>query len=388
MRLEGNLLGKSMQAITIVGSGLAGYTLAKEIRKLDTDIPVRVVTSDNGSFYSKPMLSNALAKNQTPEYLATMNAAKMAETNNLEIVNHCTVTAIDRENNTLQTDKGDYDYTCLVLATGANPIRIPIEGNAAEEVLSVNSLDDYALFRKKLEGKKSVAILGAGLIGCEFANDLSASGFDVDLIDLADQPLGRLLPKQSASRLKDELSNIGISWHLGCSLTSVNKIQSNYELSLSDGSTITSDLVLSAIGLRSEISLAKESGLETNRGIVTNNLLQTSDSDIFALGDCAEINGMVLPFVMPIMIGARALAKTVLGETTEINYPAMPVVVKTPAFPTVVCPPAPGSEGEWQEDTIGNGIKATYVNGDKLLGFALTGDAVSEKQALSKLISI
>ena len=120
--------------------------------------------------------------------------------------------------------------------------------------------------------------------------------------------------------------------------------------------------------------------------IITNTILQTSDEHIFALGDCAEIDGAVLPFIMPIMLGARALAKTLLGEPTTLTYPPMPVVVKTPAHPVVVCPPPLNVAGSWQEETFGDGIKAGYYNKNNLLGFALTGEAISEKQKLVKLM--
>ena len=264
---------------------------------------------------------------------------------------------------------------------------VVVAGDGADDILSVNSLDDYATFREQLGSKKSVAILGAGLIGCEFANDLAAAGFHIDLIDLADRPLGRLLPKQAAENLKQHLSELDITWHLSCSLKQVNKSTSGYTLTLSDEFTLNADLVLSAIGLRPNTEIAATANIDINRGIVVNHFMQSSNESIYAIGDCAEINAMVLPYVMPIMIGARALAQTLTGNKTFVEFPAMPVVVKTPAHPVVVCPPSPNSPGEWKEEVIGNGIKATFYNGNALLGFALTGDAVSEKQALTKQIS-
>lgn len=375
-----------MNPITIIGSGLASYTLAKELRKQDTDIAIRLITADGGEFYSKPMLSNALSKQLSPEKLATSSAETMAEQFNLEIVTHCQVQTIDRQQKQLVTDKGIYEYSQLVLANGASPIRIPIEGDAVDSILSVNSLDDYALFREKLSAVKHVSILGAGLIGCEFANDLSNAGYQVTLIDLADRPLGRLLPEQSAENLKLKLSELEIEWHLNHSVRSVNHNDSRLEITLDDVTQFDTDLVLSAIGLKPNTELAETAGVEINRGIQVNDYLQTSDESIYALGDCMEFNGSVLPFVMPIMIGARALAQTLLGNKTAVNYPAMPVVVKTPAQPTVVCPPPMDAKGEWQETITDDGVKACFYNGAQLMGFALTGDAVTEKQQLVKLM--
>ena len=112
----------------------------------------------------------------------------------------------------------------------------------------------------------------------------------------------------------------------------------DYEVTLATGQTLVADIVLSAIGLQPNTSLAKAANIQTSRGIVTNTLLETNQADIYAVGDCAEVNGTLLPFVMPIMQQARALAKTLSGQSTAVHYPAMPVAVKTPAAPLTVLP--------------------------------------------------
>ena len=145
------------------------------------------------------------------------------------------------------------------------------------------------------------------------------------------------------------------------------------------------DVVLSAVGLKPRTALAGAAGIKINRGIIVNKLLQTSDEDIYALGDCAEVEGRVLPFVMPIMQAARALASTLAGNPTAVKYPAMPVAVKTPACPTVVSPPDAGSQGEWKVEGGVEGVKAQFHHKDgQLLGFALMGAAVSEKSQLTQ----
>ena len=146
------------------------------------------------------------------------------------------------------------------------------------------------------------------------------------------------------------------------------------------------DVVLSAIGLRGNNDLAQAAGLRLNRSIVVDRLLRTSDPNVYALGDCAEVDGLVLPFVMPLMQQARALAATLCGEQTAVSYPAMPVLVKTTSYPVVVSPPPFNAQGEWEEQVLEGGVKALYKSDDALLGFALTGSAVSEKQALAKLL--
>ncbi|MCL4471893.1 MAG: FAD-dependent oxidoreductase [Gammaproteobacteria bacterium] len=371
------------EPVVIIGSGLAGYTVAREFRKLDAETPVVILTADHGGFYSKPMLSNAFAQKKSADALLGKNSDKVAEELKAEVRAHARVTAIDPQRKQLTVNGAALSYGKLVLALGADPIRLPLPGNAAEAVLSVNDLDDHRRFREAIEGKKDVAILGAGLIGCEFANDLAGAGYKVHVIDLAPQVLGRLLPPESAAYMQRRLEAAGIVFHLGTTTQQVERSGKGVSLSLANGVTIAADAVLSAVGLRSRIALAETAGIKVNRGIVVDASLQTSCEDIYALGDCAEVEGKVLPFVMPIMQAARALAPTLAGNPTRVRYPAMPVVVKTPACQAVVSPPEPGAQGEWQVEEGENGVKALFQGGGKLLGFALLGSAVAEKNALA-----
>jgi rubredoxin-NAD+ reductase len=126
-------------------------------------------------------------------------------------------------------------------------------------------------------------------------------------------------------------------------------------------------------------------GLSVNRGIVTDRNLTTSDPDIFALGDCAEVASLVLPYVMPLMKSARALARTLAGEVTSVSYPAMPVMVKTPVCPLVISPPAAGTAGAWEIHDDAEGMRGLFQAADgMLLGLALAGAACAEKQTLTK----
>jgi len=377
-----------INSIVIIGTGLAGYNLAREIRKRTQDIKLTLVTSDDGAFYSKPMLSNALAKQKQPADLPMGDADKMRSDLNATIVTDTVVTKIDSDSKCLSLENGEQlTYDKLVLATGANPIRFPMEGDGADEVLVVNNLDDYAKFRERLEDNASVAIIGPGLIGCEFANDLVATGHKATVIGPDKAPMSTLLPTEAGQVLQQALSNIGVNWCLERTVSAVNKNQNGYELLLSDGQTVVADMVLSAIGLRPDISLAEGAGLDCQRGVVVNQQLQTSDENIYALGDCAEVEGLVLPFVMPLMNGARALAATLCGEPTKVTYPAMPVLVKTPAMTTIVSQPARDAKGDWEFTEMDNGIKALFREGDQLLGFVLLGDAAAEKQALTKQLN-
>lgn len=373
--------------IVIAGSGLAGYTVARELRKLDKDTPLVVLSRDDAGFYSKPMLSNALAGGKTAASLVMKPAEAMAAELAADVRPRCELRAMDPAARTVTLAGGEeLHYRDLVLALGADPIRLPLDGDgAADEVLSVNDLDDYARFAGRLQGVRSIAILGAGLIGCEFANDVLARGIAPTLVDPAPGPLARLLPPEAGAWLQRRLEAAGVAFRFGVAATRVERSAAGgYALTLGDGSMLAADLVLSAIGLRPRTTLARAAGLAVNRGIVVDRRLATSAAHVRAVGDCAEVEGLTLPYVMPIMQQARALAATLAGTPTELRYPAMPVVVKTPACPTVVCPPAPDAQGAWRVEAGGDALQARFTDEDgRLLGFALMGSATAQRQALA-----
>jgi len=370
--------------VIIVGSGLAGYGVARELRKLDAERPLLIVSRDDARAYSKPMLSNALASGKTAAQLGGASAADMAAQLRAEVRAGVEVRAIDTVRRRIELEGEALSYSGLVLALGADPISVSLAGDAAEEVQHVNDLASYARFREKIEGRNRVVLLGAGLIGCEFANDLATAGYTVDVVDPAPHPLGRLLPKPAAERVRSALAQLGVRWHLGTTATAVYRTNEGLQVSLADGTLLPADAVLSAIGLRPRTDLARRAGLTVNRGIVTDRFLATSAPGVYALGDCAEVAGQVLPYVAPIMHAARALARTLAGTPTSVTYPAMPVVVKTPALPVVVAPPA-GPEGAWELDAAESGMEARFVDGaGALIGLALVGAATTRRLALTR----
>ena len=388
-----------MQPIVIVGSGMAGYTLAREFRKLNPEQELVMISADDAVNYAKPTLSNALVGNKAPDQIGLADAAKMATQLNMTIEQHCHVTAIDAENHCLQLQQNGENrsqtYSKLILAIGAHPIRLAIAGDGSDDIHVVNSLIDYRAFRETLTQcgeadceQKRVVILGAGLIGCEFANDLQNTGHHVTVIDLAAQPLGRLLPAHVAQAFQHNLEQAGIQFSLGTTVEKISKAAQSYVVQLANGQSLNADVVLSAIGLQPNTALATDAGIKISRGILANTLLETNQTDIYTLGDCAEVNGLLLPYVMPIMQQARALAKTLNGEQTHVHYPAMPVAVKTPAAPLTVLPVPPGVDAAWETEEFEDGMLSKALDSDGTLrGFVLLG-ATAGKQRLSLAKSV
>lgn len=371
--------------IVIVGTGLSGYSLVRELRKLDKTTPVVMVTADDGVNYSKPMLSTGFTKGKDAEGLAQGDTEAMAEQLSVDIRTYSTVTGIDTGARELVLGDERLAYSKLVLAWGADVIRLGLDGDGLDRVYSINDLLDYRAFRKALEGGKRVAIMGAGLIGCEFANDLRNGGYEVDVIAPDAAVMPSLLPEAAANAVQQELQALGVNFHLGTVVQRVDRDGQGVKLALANGDTLAADLVVSAVGLRPRTELARAAGIEAGRGIVVNRALETSAPDVYALGDCAEVDGQVLLYVLPLMACARALAKTLTGERTQVSYGAMPVMIKTPCCPTAVCQPPAGAEGEWDIEQEGSDVKARFLSpSGEVLGFAVTGRFAVEKQALSR----
>ncbi|MCO7621002.1 NAD(P)/FAD-dependent oxidoreductase [Pseudomonas guariconensis] len=371
--------------VVIIGTGLAGYNLAREFRKLDSDTPLLLITADDGRSYSKPMLSTGFAKQKDADGLCMAEPGAMAEQLKAEIRTHTPISGIDPGHKRLWIGEEAVEYRDLILAWGAQTVQVPIEGDAADLVFPINDLEDYGRFRAAAAGKHRVLILGAGLIGCEFANDMSLGGFEVDVVAPCEQVMPTLLHPAAASAVQAGLEGLGVRFHLGPVLTRLQRDEQGLEAHLSDGRVIACDLVVSAIGLRPRTDLAAAAGLQTNRGVVVDRQLRTSHANIFALGDCAEVDGINLLYVMPLMTCARALAQTLAGNPTAVAYGPMPVTVKTPACPLVVSPPPLGREGVWQVEGQGADLKVLCRDASgQLLGYALTGTAVMEKLALNR----
>jgi rubredoxin-NAD+ reductase len=371
--------------VVIIGTGLAGYNLAREFRKLDNETPLLLITADDGRSYSKPMLSTGFAKHKDADGLCMAEPGAMAEQLNAQIRTHTRISGIDPGHKRLWIGEEAVEYRDLVLAWGAQSVQVPIQGDAGERVFPINDLEDYARFRAAAAGKQRVLILGAGLIGCEFANDMCLGGYQCEVVAPCEQVMPTLLPPVAAAAVQAGLEALGVRFHLGPVLTRLQQAGAALEAHLSDGQVLSCDLVVSAIGLRPRTDLAAAAGLQVNRGVVVDRQLRTSHAHIFALGDCAEVEGINLLYVMPLMACARALAQTLCGKPTAVSYGPMPVTVKTPACPLVVSPPPHGVEGTWQVQGSGADLKVLCHGADgQLLGYALTGAAVLEKLALNR----
>lgn len=376
----------------IIGTGLAGYLTAKEFRKYDTTTSITLITKGDGHFYSKPLLSTALTNHKTPEQLIVSSVDVMHQQLNAKILTRCEVFRIESENKKIlyrdeKNNEHILGYEKLVLANGAEKINIPLEGDALDEVLFVNQLEDYRLFRDKLISHNDVAILGAGLIACEFANDLMNAGCRVKLIAPDLYPLSTRIPEKIGRALESVFREAGIQFYGSVFPKAINRKDNEYVVGLSDGNEVAAKIVLSAVGIKPDLMLAKTANIKINNGVVVNASLQTSDPSIFAIGECAEVDGQLTMHIAPIILCAHVLGKMLAGDVQGVCFPVMPIVIKTPACPIVVVAPPKNCVGEWRVISADiNNIEMVFYDADnRVVGFALSGEGVREKNRLMKM---
>jgi len=374
--------------IVIIGSGFAAYQLVKSLRKLNAEAPITVITGDNGDDYSKPDISHVFSKQQTANDLIKQTASEFASANNILLINNTFVDAIDTTNKTVHYDNQTIAYSELVLATGASAFVPNFAGNATKEIVTLNSLAEYQHQQDKLARAKSVLVLGAGLIGSEIAMDLASSGKQVTLCDKAPGLMPTLLPPFISASMYQTIAEKGVNIQLNSTVTSIHHDQQKLVISLADNQHIEADVVIAAMGLKSNTQLAQQANIAVNRGIVVDRMMQTSADDVFALGDCAELDGKIRAFIQPAMLCAMALAKTLLGTSTPVQLPASLVKTKTPWLPLHLSGDTTNENARWEVTTEPNGLIAKAFDKEtaNLIGFIVSHNQLKAAFPLLRLL--
>lgn len=332
--------------IVIVGAGTAGWAMAGAIRELDAKVPVTMVTDCSGDLYDKPLLSVAMAKALTGAALVKETGAVAARRLGVRLVPDTFAISVTPGTRTVRTTRGTLPYDHLVLAHGARP--------RMDEYLppslcwAINDLRCYTKFRQALGDPKRpqrIAIVGAGLVGCEMANDLALGGHTVVLIDVAQRPLASVVTPAESAELLAAWAALPIAFIGGTRIRRVTRQGRAIAIEASGGVAVEANHVLSATGLQTPSRLAESAGLAWNNGIAVDpGTLVTSVENVHALGDCISIEGRPLRFIEPIARQARVIASRLRGRTHLAYEHLQPVIrVKTTsrAFTIQPAEPAP-----------------------------------------------
>lgn len=369
--------------IVIIGSGFAARQLVKNIRKQDPQIPLTLIAADSMDEYNKPDLSHVVSRGQRADDLTLQTAGEFAEQYHLRLFPYTWVSDLDAAAKVVKSQDREWRYDKLVLATGAAPFIPPVPGH--ELMLTLNSQREYGAAQSQLHDAQRVLIVGGGLIGCELAMDFCRAGKAVTVVDNSASVLSALMPPEVSSRLQHRLTDMGVHLMLKTQLEGLEQTADGIRVSLDRQRSVTVDAVVAAAGLRPETALARHAGLMIRRGVVVNSRLQTSDPAIYALGDCAEINGSVLPFLQPILLSAMCLAKNLLSQANELTLPPMLVKVKTPDLPLHLAGETQRDDLTWNLVAAKEGVVAKGVDAaNQLRAFVVSEDRMKEAFALLK----
>lgn len=369
---------KASKGIVIIGAGLAGWHVIDAIRAKDKDVPITLITTDSGDRYHKPMLTMAISQNKQASDLVRATGADAAKAANINLIANTQVTDIDATAQTVQlisalrsdpvyTNYATISYDKLVLAMGAHPI-FP-KSLPEDLVWHVNHIERFGQLQEKLAtGSQHIAIVGAGMVGTEIAEDLLKAGHEVTLIDLNDAPLSQMLPAKATARIAEAVKSQGINFLGGYQVTDVirindgsegEKLQVSYE-SLASHSEETAahssdilivDHVIASTGLTVDGTLPTAAGVDFNRrtGIeVDAPTLRTTTDNIYAIGDCMSINGVACRYVAPLRAQAATIADDILGlEHSGYEHKPPMIRLKNKAI-SVMVTGVPQASGNWQ----------------------------------------
>ena len=337
---------KGRAGVVIVGAGRAGWQMAQALRDTDAELPITLVTACSGDVYDKPLLSVALAKQMPLDKLVRETGAQAAARLGVRLLAQTQATRICTRTQTLSTTRGNQPFEELVLAHGAQvalPPTLP-----AELCWRVNHLDAYLKFRAAIADKpQHIAIVGAGLVGSELANDLALAGHSVTLLDPMPTPLARWAAPQAGEPVLAAWQALPITFvgavSIACVEANATAGQPARVVTTTCGQRFEVDQVLAATGLATPNRLAQSAGLTWHNGIAVDaTTLATSHPHIHALGDCITIGGQASRYIEPIGRQAATIAAKLAVRRAGADTSACPVPYEVKAavvrVKTTSCP--------------------------------------------------
>jgi len=364
--------------LVVVGAGMASGRVLEHLLKAASDAyEVTLFGAEPRGNYNRIMLSPVLAGQAKYEEIIIHTAAWYGEHNI-----HCrlgeAVTKIDRAAKKVRTRNGETPYDKLVIATGSAPFIIPVAGKELQGVLSFRDLDDVnAMLSAAGNPDTHAVVLGGGLLGIEAAAGLKTRGMNVTVLHLMGHLMERQLDPSAGRLLQKELEGRGIEVHCHAQTKAILGHKRAEAVLLESGTIYPADLVVMATGIRPETRIATDAGLHVERGIVVDDQMRTSDSDILAIGECAEHQGICYGLVDPIYAMAAVAAQTLMGEEVAFRPVELGTHLKVSGvgvFSAGDFLGAPGTELVTLNDSgIGIYKKLVIANG-RLVGAVLFGD--------------
>lgn len=300
--------------LVVIGNGMAGLRFLEELEACGAgEFSVTVIGAEPEPAYNRILLSSVLAEEASKQDIA-FKSRDWYRQNDFELLTGVFATKIEPGEKTVSLANGEtISYDKLVIATGSQPIVIPFPGHDLKNVLTFRNLHDVEQLQAVEKGKKAI-VIGGGLLGLETAYGLQKMGVDVTVVHLMDRLMERQLDAEAANILKEKIEEQGIQVLLEANTECLLGDESVTGLRLKDGREFPADLVIMAVGIRPDTAIGEQAGLKINRGILVDDRLATSDPNIYALGECAEHNGIAYGLVEPLYQQASVLAKSLTGD--------------------------------------------------------------------------
>ncbi|MGX7352214.1 nitrite reductase [Enterococcus canis] len=307
------------ERLVVIGNGMAGVRTVEEILERDpARYDITIIGKEEYPNYNRIMLSNVLQNKMIVDEIIT-NPYSWYEENQIRLINHDPVTAIDHAQKVVTTKAGiSVNYDKLLFATGSHPFILSIPGADLPGVLAFRTIEDTAqMLDASIKYKKAV-VIGGGLLGLEAAKGLQDQGMDVTVVHLAKWLMETQLDEKAGKLLQADLEAQGLNFLMEHATSEILGEERVTGLRFKDGSEIATDLVVMSIGIRPAVELAREIGVEVNRGIVVNDMMATNLPDVYAVGECVEHQGIVYGLVAPLFEQGKVLAD-LLTEQAEIK---------------------------------------------------------------------
>ena len=300
--------------IIIVGNGLAGTIAAKTLRELDKNVEIDIFTEEKYHYYPRPNLIEFLAGKLSYEKIFAFPEIWYTE-QNMNVQLRKPVTRISPDSKEVEIVGGEKEkYEFLILASGSLAFVPPIKGAEKDGVFTLRTLDDAFELIEHIKSQRRVTVIGGGLLGLETARALKSRGAEVEVVEFFDHLLPRQLDEQGASLLKSQIEKMGIGIHLGLACEEVLGQERVSGLRFKGGQEIETDVALVAAGVRPNIRIAQDAGLETDRGLIVNDYLQSSSPEILAAGDVTQHAGRIYGIIPASFNQARIAAQNVMSQ--------------------------------------------------------------------------
>ena len=305
------------EKVVIIGGGAAGIMFAFELRKRNKECEITVLEKGNDKLYSPCALPYVVAGKFSSISDITVFPDSFYSESKVDLVSECNVLSIDRKGKSVNTNKGNYSYDFLVIATGSSVFVPPIKGLSDVKYFTLKTKQDeisFDDFLKNLSKGSKVAVIGGGLIGLESCHALFERGFKVTVIEAKERILSNAFDQPVTNFISSYLKGLGIEILENCA---IDEVKDN--VILTSKGEIPYDCILVSTGVRADVSLAKSCGLEVSRGVLVDSHLKTSDPNIFAIGDCAEPFGSLDNERTMSQLGTSALHE---GKVVAMNIDA------------------------------------------------------------------